>query len=92
MVKQPQTEASAFTMSSEDFPALPGTAPPIASANDSSGKATPSTVNKIEDSNDRTVATTDKNMKRGIITSPEGSNDKILLVIVNIICSLIQFL
>jgi CCR4-NOT transcription complex subunit 2 len=59
-------------MSSEDFPALPGTTPPIASANDSSGKATPSTVNKIEDSNDRTVATTDKTIKRGIITSPEG--------------------
>jgi len=71
MVKQPQAESSAFTMSSEDFPALPGTAPSLGTS-DSSGKATPNAVNKLEDSNDRTIATTDKSVKRGIITSPDG--------------------
>ncbi len=33
MVKQPQSENTPFTMSSEDFPALPGTTPPSTANN-----------------------------------------------------------
>jgi len=72
MVKQPQTESTAFTMTSEDFPALPGTVPPTPVVNESSGgKATPSSNQNTL--NDQTAAVPERPpIKHGIITSADG--------------------
>lgn len=75
MVKTPQSESSAFTMSSEDFPALPGTTPPSTIANEASGKATPSSNQPVEFTDQRSGQAQDKGTpKRGIITSPDGNH------------------
>lgn len=61
MVKQPTTEQSEFTMSSEDFPALPGTSTGAAPAQPP--------VHLLPDANH----TPDK-PRKGIQTSPEGNH------------------
>lgn len=79
MVKQPVSETSAFTMSSEDFPALPGTAPTGAggASNDPGAQVqAPNASQPIDPSssepriNNQTV---DSLQKRGIVTSPDGN-------------------
>jgi len=84
MVKPSQSESAVFTMSSEDFPALPGTNPPTVNTNDTSGKATPS-CSQTNDSDQRSSSIPDKNsMKRGIVTSTDGNgmfNDGSILVV-----------
>lgn len=84
MVKTPQSESSAFTMSSEDFPALPGTTmPTTTSANDTTGKIMenrPPSSNTVQgDSQERVER------KRGILTSPDGNSFCDTMVIRNII-------
>jgi len=76
MVKQPQSESTPFTMSSEDFPALPGTTPPTAASlsSDNSGlKASPNSgVNTLlaEHSDLRNM---DKGTgRKGILTNLDG--------------------
>jgi len=84
MVKTPQSESSAFTMSSEDFPALPGTTPPSTMANETSGKATPSSNQPIEFTDQRSGQPQEKGVpKRGIITSPDGKVTNIPKSMVN---------
>lgn len=56
MVKQPTSEQSEFTMSSEDFPALPGTS--------MGGHAPPPPADYAH--------TPDKPSRKGIQTSPDG--------------------
>ena len=82
MVKQPTSEASEFTMSSEDFPALPGTqsrdGPSPGSSVLSSDKnlavglgpdLSPDVLQSNRSSNnDKTQST-----KKGIQTSPDGT-------------------
>ncbi|XP_060534535.1 CCR4-NOT transcription complex subunit 2 [Cylas formicarius] len=72
MVKQPTSETSEFTMSNEDFPALPGThnhvegASPTSASTDKNGQG----VNTESNSSSRDG---DKNgSKQGIQTSPDG--------------------
>jgi CCR4-NOT transcription complex subunit 2 len=72
MVKQPQTESTAFTMTSEDFPALPGTVPPAPIVNETSGKATPSTNQTAEATDQRAQVQERAPVKHGIITSADG--------------------
>lgn len=62
MVKQPTSEQSEFTMSSEDFPALPGT---------STGGAAPAPSQALSSQEYANHNSVDK-PKRGIQTSPEG--------------------
>lgn len=72
MVKQPQSEQTPFTMSSEDFPALPGTAP-LPSAVEAANKPVPMTSQN--DSSDSKNSAPDKGpAKKGIITYPEGKS------------------
>lgn len=85
MVKQPTSEANEFTMSSEDFPALPGTAstegPSPGSSVVSNSEKTGSQASSSELSSssqdlvtNRLVLNSEKvqNVKRGIQTSPDG--------------------
>lgn len=85
MVKQPTSESSEFTMSSEDFPALPGTAstegPSPGSSVVSSSEKSVSQTGSSEVStqqqdlvNSRLAMSNDKTqaLKRGIQTSPDG--------------------
>lgn len=85
MVKQPTSEANEFTMSSEDFPALPGTAstegPSPGSSVVSNSEKTGSQASSSELSSssqdlvtNRLVLNNEKvqNVKRGIQTSPDG--------------------
>lgn len=85
MVKQPTTEANEFTMSNEDFPALPGTAstegPSPGSSVVSNSEKTGSQASSSELSSssqdlvtNRLVLNNEKvqNVKRGIQTSPDG--------------------
>ncbi|KOB69749.1 putative CCR4-NOT transcription complex subunit 2, partial [Operophtera brumata] len=63
MVKQPTSEQSEFTMSSEDFPALPGTS--------TGGAVVPATSQVVPNQEYANHNSIDK-PKRGIQTSPEG--------------------
>lgn len=85
MVKQPTSEANEFTMSNEDFPALPGTAstegPSPGSSVVSNSEKTGSQASSSELSSssqdlvtNRLVLNNEKvqNVKRGIQTSPDG--------------------
>lgn len=63
MVKQPTSEQSEFTMSSEDFPALPGTS--------TGGAAVPAPSQAVPNQEYANHNSVDK-PKRGIQTSPEG--------------------
>jgi CCR4-NOT transcription complex subunit 2 len=88
MVKQPVSESSAFTMSSEDFPALPGTTPAVTTNSEPSGKITPSNSQPLESEQQQRVNNliVDKSpVKRGIVTSPDGefffSNHTFLLML-----------
>ncbi|KAB7496056.1 CCR4-NOT transcription complex subunit 2 [Armadillidium nasatum] len=80
MVKQPTTESSEFTMSSEDFPALPGSQvssskifssdenfPPLSDKKLNSTNTSETTSDLISRSGDKTT-----NPKRGIQTTAEG--------------------
>ena len=78
MVKQPTNEASEFTMSSEDFPALPGTQNqdgPSPGGSVSGEKGLPgvigSEISGLDSSAGRGTAV-EKATKRGIQTSPDG--------------------
>ena len=76
MVKPPQSENTPFTMSSEDFPALPGTTPP-STANNSmdagSSRTSQGSSSQPNDMLDPRLPQQDKGpSKRGIITSPDG--------------------
>ncbi|XP_071524625.1 CCR4-NOT transcription complex subunit 2-like isoform X2 [Panulirus ornatus] len=76
MVKQPTPETSEFTMSNEDFPALPGSQANSTGKNDSfsnSEKKSNSTTG-TETSSELVLRAADKNQsqKRGIQTSPDG--------------------
>lgn len=86
MVKQPTSESSEFTMSSEDFPALPGTAStegpsPGSSVVSSSDKSTSQAMEQNSSQQDlvnsRLVISNDKTLalKRGIQTSPDGKQN-----------------
>lgn len=86
MVKQPTSEQSEFTMSNEDFPALPGTQNSDGSTNaglsennlDGTEKSMNSIVGSglavgsggMEHQNDN--SSNDKIVKRGVQTSPDG--------------------
>ncbi|XP_054271553.1 CCR4-NOT transcription complex subunit 2-like isoform X2 [Macrosteles quadrilineatus] len=83
MVKQPTSESSEFTMSSEDFPALPGTAstegpsPGGSVVSGGGDKTTPASDQPPASQdlvNSRLVLSNDKSLalKRGIQTSPDG--------------------
>lgn len=101
MVKQPTNEPSAFTMSSEDFPALPGTAPTSGAGGSSGGEGAQSqqTSNQSQSaensSSDSRVnnQTGDGSHKKGIITSPDGKLDGvcILSLIMNIVKMVLDF-
>ena len=73
MVKQPTNEASEFTMSSEDFPALPGTQNqdgPSPGGSVIGDKRVPGVMTNEFGGLD--PASGDKASKRGIQTSPDG--------------------
>lgn len=77
MVKQPTAEQSEFTMSSEDFPALPGTqitdgtmAHP--SGHDGADKGMVGAANSGMDLQTDNSSMNDKAFKRGVQTSPDG--------------------
>lgn len=79
MVKQPTAESSEFTMSSEDFPALPGTQRmdvPSPGGSVSAEKNIPgiggTDMNQDSSGNNRS-SNFDKAVKRGIQTSPDGN-------------------
>jgi len=79
MVKQPTSESSEFTMSSEDFPALPGTGSEGSSTSGVGEKASSSEPNSTssetpQPSSRLPQATSDSKPppKRGIQTSPDG--------------------
>lgn len=75
MVKQPTSESSEFTMSSEDFPALPGTqnnTAPIQSSD--KGLVGLSNSDSTHDVSSRASgAEKSGGTKRGIQTSPDGT-------------------
>lgn len=85
MVKQPTAEQSEFTMSSEDFPALPGTqiTDGSLSANSLGGNishdgadkssSTGGAANVGMDLQTESVSVNDKAFKRGVQTSPDGN-------------------
>lgn len=103
MVKQPTSESSEFTMSSEDFPALPGTAStegpsPGSSVVSSSDKSTSQAMEQNSSQQDlvnsRLVISNDKTLalKRGIQTSPDGKpNIKHDIYLVNLIVKWYSF-
>lgn len=70
MVKQPTSEQSEFTMSSEDFPALPGT---------SGGGAPPATAASHNDLNHVGAPPIGDKPRKGIQTSlsPDGNSLKL---------------
>ncbi|CAL4087988.1 unnamed protein product, partial [Meganyctiphanes norvegica] len=78
MVKQPTPETSEFTMSSEDFPALPGSQAPPTGKNDAfsnaGDKKSSSTGGGAETPTELAFRGADKSQlqKRGIQTSPDG--------------------
>lgn len=93
MVKQPTSETSEFTMSSEDFPALPGTASTegpspgssVVSSSDKSTNQTSEQNNSQQDMvNSRLVLNNDKALalKRGIQTSSDGELQFCILVLI----------
>lgn len=83
MVKQPTSEQSEFTMSNEDFPALPGTqntdgttttsglAGSIESSEKGSVNVSSNNIGGIEIQND-SISSNDKAVKRGVQTSSDG--------------------
>jgi CCR4-NOT transcription complex subunit 2 len=76
MVKQPVSETSAFTMSSEDFPALPGTTPTgLVGNNNEAGAQAQTTSTSLDGSSETRLNNQvgETPQKRGIITSPDGS-------------------
>lgn len=79
MVKQPTAEQSEFTMSSEDFPALPGTQITDGSlvvnslgGHDGADKGSGGAAGAGMDLQTETVSPNDKAFKRGVQTSPNG--------------------
>lgn len=81
MVKQPTTEQTEFTMSSEDFPALPGTQNMEGSSNNALSNniegaeklsAVGGGMSMAMDLQAEASAMNDKAMKRGVQTSPDG--------------------
>lgn len=87
MVKQPTSEASEFTMSSEDFPALPGTQ---SRDGPSTGNAMsgdkglsvglgPEIGQDILQANRAPGSEKSQSSKRGIQTSPDGNINPILI-------------
>lgn len=76
MVKQPTSETSEFTMSNEDFPALPGTQNNTGPASSSEkGLVGLSNNDSSHDVANRAPgAEKSGGTKRGIQTSPDGSN------------------
>lgn len=82
MVKQPTAEQSEFTMSSEDFPALPGTQITDGSlsanslggniSHDGADKGSAGAANVGMDLQTESVSVNDKAFKRGVQTSPDG--------------------
>lgn len=80
MVKQPTNEASEFTMSSEDFPALPGTQNqegPSPGGSVSGEKGLPGVIGSELSGLDSSVGrgtAVEKATKRGIQTSPDGKD------------------
>lgn len=86
MVKQPVSETSAFTMSSEDFPALPGTtsAAPAGSSNDTGSQAQPTSTSQPMESSSSDASRVnnqsgDTQQKRGIVTSPDGMSSLLIM-------------
>lgn len=80
MVKQPTAEQSEFQMSSEDFPALPGTQSTdgTVSSNslgipDGADKGTGGAAGVGMDLQTESVSVNDKAFKRGVQTSPDGT-------------------
>ncbi|XP_049884807.1 CCR4-NOT transcription complex subunit 2 isoform X3 [Pectinophora gossypiella] len=69
MVKQPTSEQSEFTMSSEDFPALPGTSNTSGSATAQQPAATPASGHPAPDYANHSA----EKPRKGIQTSPDGN-------------------
>ncbi|XP_037922999.1 regulator of gene activity isoform X3 [Hermetia illucens] len=94
MVKQPTSEQSEFTMSNEDFPALPGTqntdgttttsglAGSIESSEKGSVNVSSNNIGGIEIQND-SISSNDKAVKRGVQTSSDGKVTNIPASMVN---------
>lgn len=79
MVKQPTAEQSEFQMSSEDFPALPGTqitdgtlSTNSLGLHDGADKGTGGAAGVGMDLQTESVSGNDKAFKRGVQTSPDG--------------------
>lgn len=80
MVKQPMAEQSEFTMSNEDFPALPGTqitdgtlAVNSLGGHDGTDKGPGGAAGVGMDLQTESVSVNDKAFKRGVQTSPDGN-------------------
>lgn len=90
MVKQPTPEQSEFTMSNEDFPALPGTqitdgstTSGLSGSMDGSDKGTVNVVGVGMDLQNDSSSSNDKAMKRGVQTSSDGKVTNIPASMVN---------
>lgn len=87
MVKQPTNEQTEFTMSSEDFPALPGTLDAPGSSNNALSNAIEGAEKMSSmgagmsmgmDLQTDNSALSEKALKRGVQTSPDGKIENIV--------------